>query len=139
MTEEAQVIQADRDAAAELHLLRYGDPHPYGDILCGELDDGDFVQAFARHRIAAEREVTERAAKLGEPLITPSEPAQLSADLNQTDREKLVRAVVERCVEVAEAIGGGMTTKGYLGQGAMAAAAAIRSLNIDDLVKETGE
>lgn len=70
MTEEAQVIQADRDAAAELHLLRYGDPHPYGDILCGELDDGDFVQAFARHRIAAEREVTERAAKLADARAT---------------------------------------------------------------------
>lgn len=66
MTEEAQVIQADRDAAAKLHLLRYGDPHQYGDILCGELDDDPSVQAFARHRIAVARETTERAAALAE-------------------------------------------------------------------------
>lgn len=77
-----------------------------------------------------------------EPLITPPEPAQLSADLNQTDREKLVRAVVERCAKAVKPYRGPPSDDELargIRLGRSAALTAIRSLNIDDLVKETGK
>lgn len=71
-----------------------------------------------------------------------------------TDREKLVRAVVERCAEVAneekisaqqmrdaarkEKDGQGALVHAAEASAAFCIASAIRSLNIDDLVKETG-
>lgn len=164
MTEEAQVIQADRDAAAKLHLLRYGDPHQYGDILCGELDDDPSVQAFARHRIAAERTVREwdRAARIDPHKAAIFEignglrnhVVRQTAEITalKADHEKLVRAVVERCAEVAneekisaqqmrdaarkEKDGQGALVHAAEASAAFCIASAIRSLNIDDLVKE---
>lgn len=50
-----------------------------------------------------------------------------------TDREKLVRAVVERCAEVAD---GYRTVDGEWDRAAHTITSAIRSLNIDDLVKD---
>lgn len=73
----------------------------------------------------------------------------------KADREKLVRAVVERCAEVAdeekisaqqmrdaarkEKDGQGALFHAAEASAAFCIASAIRSLNIDDLVKEAGE
>lgn len=59
------VIQADREAAAEAYLCLCPA------ILCeaiksGAVDSHTFVQSFARHRLAAEKEALERAAKVAD-------------------------------------------------------------------------
>lgn len=67
MSEEAEVTQADREAAVNWFAAQ----HAYGvsfmeDVRTGGQDGNDLVRAFARHRLA-ERE---RCAKVAETYIT---------------------------------------------------------------------
>jgi hypothetical protein len=52
--EAVKVEQVDRDAAACLLLDDYGPRHPVANIRNGLCDNDLYVQAFARHRIAAQ-------------------------------------------------------------------------------------
>lgn len=64
MAETIPVIQVDREAAADLHRAIYGSHWDRADEVdrqfrAGELDDDPTVQAFARHRLHASREMEE--------------------------------------------------------------------------------
>lgn len=55
MTKElVEVVQADRDAAAELFLADGGKIVRAMNARLGSFDEGPSVQAFARHRLSAE-------------------------------------------------------------------------------------
>jgi len=57
MSEPVEVTQADREAATE--VVRFFNPHVEGageGVLVGQYDTCPHVQAFARHRIAAQAE-----------------------------------------------------------------------------------
>ena len=49
------IKQTDRDVAAEMFYYMDGTPERSDAIRAGLRDDMDYVQAFARHRIAAEQ------------------------------------------------------------------------------------
>lgn len=53
------VTQADRDAAADLTNGQFRDTPQYRLIAQGGFDDHPAVQAFARHRIAAEQAIVD--------------------------------------------------------------------------------
>ncbi len=55
-----EVIQADRDAAADHLQSITDDGHTYDAIRRGQCDNHPLVQAFAAHRIAAEKAVLDR-------------------------------------------------------------------------------
>lgn len=64
-----EVTQDDRDAAAS--SLGWKSVQFLREIRAGDHDSTDLVQAFARHRIAAENAALEEAAKVAEKWIEP--------------------------------------------------------------------
>lgn len=66
-----KVTQADREAAAEPHLVQVGEPHNEADLFEaamlreGNSDDWPKVQAFARHRSATDAELAQLRARVG--------------------------------------------------------------------------
>ena len=74
---EVKVTQADRDAAAE-HLRGAGFSMPA--IAKGQLDDGALVQAFARHRIAAEAAQLDALREAREALEAVRDDLQIVAE-----------------------------------------------------------
>lgn len=65
-----EVTQADREAAAKWAKMQ-GRPQQAANMRRGSCDSAPLVQAFARHRIAAENAALEEAAKVAEKWIEP--------------------------------------------------------------------
>jgi len=65
-----EVRQEDREAAAKWAKMQ-GRPQQAANMRRGSCDSAPLVQAFARHRIAAENAALERAAKVAEKWIEP--------------------------------------------------------------------
>lgn len=79
MTTPTQVTDEDRRAAASFYMDNMGgDPHVYGDILCGEKDD--YVRPFAAHRLASERRAYENAAEDAQAIQDALHCAQFLLD-----------------------------------------------------------
>jgi hypothetical protein len=107
-TPDVQVTQDDREAAAALIKAR---PivENYDIILLGGADDGAFVQAFVRHRLATASEPTREV---------PTAPAESERDAVMAEREA--------CAQVAEGFDDGATDN-LASVAARIIAAAIRN------------
>lgn len=68
MTDTVQVTQADRDAAADLHIAQGGLPRGADRLRSGELDDDPAIEAFARHRTRVEPDLVEALRKCADKL-----------------------------------------------------------------------
>ena len=71
---ELKITQADRDAAAAYYYSAGGSPKIANEIREGKKDGWFRVQAFARHRIAAEEGKAELVAALGKRAFHFTEP-----------------------------------------------------------------
>jgi len=83
MSAPVEVTQADRDAAAPF-AFTFGDvatAQLQYDIQAGHRDDHHLVQAFARHRIAAQAEAMKHADALAEALGALQEDLRVRAEL----------------------------------------------------------
>lgn len=65
-----EVTQEDREAAAKWAKMQ-GRPQQAANMRRGSCDSAPLVQAFARHRIAAENAKLEEAAEVAEKWIEP--------------------------------------------------------------------
>lgn len=69
MREPEEITQADREAAAEILIDSYDYASAAEQVRKGQWDDHPLVQAFARHRITAQREAIEEAAETGAAAV----------------------------------------------------------------------
>ena len=99
-----EVTDADREAAASgYYAWCSGNPVIPNRILGGDADDHSMVQAFARHRIAAEQRGKIEGARLA--IEAAGERCDFLAQFPWTARRKLGAAI--RALDPAKIVGDG--------------------------------
>lgn len=110
------IKQTDRDVAAEMFYYMDGTPERSDAIRAGLRDDMDYVQAFARHRIAAEQrgmiaardaavKVAEDAARCWRNFAKMNLPSSPSPVINE-DRAKICDNLAQSIATMPMTAGG---------------------------------